>query len=283
MKAGHRDPVRNRDVYLSAAEHLAVQCSEGKFPISLPEIAKRRGIRLVEFRPLPVDGLLAFSHGGFCVFLNARDTNMAKKLADTWADEPRRTLPARARFTLAHEIAHTYLFEIKDGKPISKTEASLDDIEPFCNAVAASLLMPKSILRGIAANWDLLEPSILRRICEVAVVSPEALIYRLSPVHDWINESIAVACISDNGSGFKVDHIVAHARITRSYPELKKGFSCSKLVPDKKFVWNGGTETTAKRMFVLDGTKTKEEWTIRCEAMLGRNRFARYLVSILRP
>jgi hypothetical protein len=90
----------------------------------------------------------------------------------------------RRRFSLAHEIAHTLFFEMRDGvmKP-SLGAPRGDQLEMACQKVAAMLLVPKSLLErelgegGEVSSAD----SILQLACQFEV-SVEAMVRRLGEV-----------------------------------------------------------------------------------------------------
>ncbi|MGH8659891.1 MAG: ImmA/IrrE family metallo-endopeptidase [Gammaproteobacteria bacterium] len=114
-------------------------------PIDLRKLGERRGIKVVE-RPIDADGLIFRAEDeGYVVVLNTR------------AQEERR------RFTLAHEIAHTFFFDA-EGCRGYETTASRGEVrrevdpeeEHLCDYGAAKILMPKGL---IAPLLDTFGPS----------------------------------------------------------------------------------------------------------------------------
>ena len=94
-----------------------------KLPSDLARIAELQSVRKIEFRPLLVDGGLAVIHDGFHVFVSC-EPNEAEHLNHLFGqDGTGRTLPKtlvkQARFTIAHEIAHTLLYDLKTTPPRS--------------------------------------------------------------------------------------------------------------------------------------------------------------------
>src|SRR5437667_10026089 len=82
-------------------------------PIDLYAVARHRRIRHLGFRFMIPRGVLLPVEGGFEVYL--RDS-MRKDL-DISPAEPKGFLSPRQRFSLAHEIAHTFFYEFSDSVP----------------------------------------------------------------------------------------------------------------------------------------------------------------------
>lgn len=97
-------------------------------PIDLTAILSNRRISRLDVRQIPVDGRLLVRESGFIIQL--------KPSADT-----------RRRFSLAHEIAHTLLYDIGSTVPNKLFhDVKPDEEEVFCNMVAAELLMPTNLV-----------------------------------------------------------------------------------------------------------------------------------------
>jgi Zn-dependent peptidase ImmA (M78 family) len=92
----------------------------------------------------------------------------------------------RMRFTEAHEICHTYLYEYV---PEIKFYPHVDDPheERLCNFGAAELLMPERSLRLRAKRSVESVDSLLELAAEYSV-SPEAMISRLRALQLWAGE-----------------------------------------------------------------------------------------------
>jgi Zn-dependent peptidase ImmA (M78 family)/transcriptional regulator with XRE-family HTH domain len=91
------------------------------------------------------------------------------------------TVPARQRFTMAHELAH--LLAGDDGQlhvdaDIYAAEYRHDPIEQRANAFAAALLMPPEALRAAIQGGELTRASFATLTVELGV-SPSSLAYRL--------------------------------------------------------------------------------------------------------
>lgn len=104
-------------------------------PIDPYILAKRRGIKQVSIRDIETDGVMSkTSNGNYIVELNAAHPE------------------TRRRFTLAHEIGHTFFFDLlpTEGnryRAADCAEASFHrDLseEDLCNVAASEILMPRT-------------------------------------------------------------------------------------------------------------------------------------------
>jgi Zn-dependent peptidase ImmA (M78 family) len=121
-------------------------------------------------RPLSVDEFRGFALADAyapLIFINARDAKGAQM------------------FTLAHELVHIWV-GVSGISNLEKTYADHDDVERFCNQVAAELLVPAAELQEqwsqVSSRDDWLQPLtrrfkvsslvILRRLNDGALISP---------------------------------------------------------------------------------------------------------------
>jgi hypothetical protein len=92
-------------------------------------------------------GALVPVHQGYEVFLQGTE---AQEL-DIQAPEPLGELTARQRFTLAHEIAHTFFYKGMDQVPVPsfsvKTRLEYRELEDICDRAAKRILVPMQLLR----------------------------------------------------------------------------------------------------------------------------------------
>jgi Zn-dependent peptidase ImmA (M78 family)/DNA-binding transcriptional regulator YiaG len=101
----------------------------------------------------------------------------------------------RRLFTLAHEMAHLlfHLGEGREAEAVSLTSAR-NPQEKEANDFASELLMPKEIIRQIAAKYkkELKQPSTLNSLARFFNVSPPAMFYRLvnEKVYRWQEKSL---------------------------------------------------------------------------------------------
>jgi hypothetical protein len=101
-------------------------------------------------------------------------------------DETGRFLPRRTRFTLAHEIAHTFFFDLKRSPPRSKYDFTLPQtvraVERACNRVAGALLLPSRILESEVDDEKIFDPRRLLRVARKAAVARPTLVSQLDTV-----------------------------------------------------------------------------------------------------
>lgn len=173
--------VRTRAV--EQAERLAAECSGGRFPTALHAIARERRVTDIRFRPLLTEGSLSIEQAGFVITLSCWPELIEKFTARFEEDGTGKLLPRRTRFSLAHEIAHTFFFDLKRLPPRSKYDLSvpqtLHALERSCNRVAGALLLPRSMLENEIANQNILEPKALLDISHRASIARGTLVSQL--------------------------------------------------------------------------------------------------------
>ena len=103
-----------------------VACLSGKhLPTNLGRIATRQGIREILFRPLLADGGIGLLKDGFVVYVKA-DPDEGESFSEQFKQDgiglglPRHMI-RRVRFTIAHEIAHTFFYDRRSRPPMPKT------------------------------------------------------------------------------------------------------------------------------------------------------------------
>jgi Zn-dependent peptidase ImmA (M78 family)/transcriptional regulator with XRE-family HTH domain len=90
-------------------------------------------------------------------------------------------IPARQRFTLAHELGHLLADDDQDvhlDRDIFDKAQAKDPTELRANAFASSFLMPEEVLRNAVGTTGLTDESFAELACEL-MVSPSTLAYRL--------------------------------------------------------------------------------------------------------
>ena len=116
-------------------------------PVDLYALARHRHVKRVGLRLMVHLGALVPVHQGYEVFLQGTE---AQEL-DIQAPEPPGELTARQRFTLAHEIAHTFFYKGTDQVPAPtlsvKTRQEYRELEAICDSAAKRILVPMQLLR----------------------------------------------------------------------------------------------------------------------------------------
>lgn len=162
--------------------------------VDLYALAQARNIHKVRLEPLLVDGRLLVMQNGFVVQLN--DT---KKLSADLATETPPELSKKQRFTMAHEIAHTLVYDVSQTPPreLSRVLVGINEsgymddsdknLEEFCQIAAGLMLVPgrslKSEIRKLGRE-RVDSISVVQRLADRFQVSSEVFIHRLTHAGD---------------------------------------------------------------------------------------------------
>lgn len=182
--------VKLREKVNEEARKLITDLKLDSPPIPLRPILESRRAEVV-FRPLLIAGATATKNNGFRIYCNCETVDVKNWVArfENPKDEGR-TLPSRARFTIAHEIAHTFFMEFtKKGhlrslfKP--KNDFEKRELEKLCDDGASQILIPKSLLKNRLEEGDPLDPEFLWKLSKEFRVSPDVLVIRLKKEKFW--------------------------------------------------------------------------------------------------
>ena len=171
---------------VGAARRLTSKLAPDALPVRLRPIVLGQHAR-VTFQPLFVEGGLGVDEEGFAIYINVPEDRAAKIQQDFEdATDGELSLTTRQRFTLAHELAHTFFFEIppNSSKPRSLVGGHPKEherLESECNELAGILLVPDSVLSSAIAeeNLDLLDPRVILGLAKRFAVSLDCLVRRL--------------------------------------------------------------------------------------------------------
>src|SRR5207248_1294642 len=127
-------------------------------PTDLGAMARAHNVHEIDFRPLIVDGGLSLLENGFLISVRCEEAEIDQFHRCFEKDSTGRGLPPRARFTIAHEIAHTFFFDRESSPPKSlinhNDRRTLPSLEGACSRAARQLLIPEFILQENFANAD---------------------------------------------------------------------------------------------------------------------------------
>jgi|ERR1039458_500691 Zn-dependent peptidase ImmA (M78 family) len=187
---------------LSEVDAIASRVSKQEFPVLLRPIAELRKVTSVDFCPLLVDAMLTTHSEGFRILLNS-DGGRAKELKERFNNESRvKTMNSRLRFSIAHELAHTFFYDISKKRPqLAKTftsgggRAALDNLERNCNTIASHLLLPTSMFRREFLRLKVVTPETVLNFARKAGVSLPALLTRLNKSDSLFIERYFRGCI----------------------------------------------------------------------------------------
>lgn len=244
---------RRRNVCLHA-EVLAEEMG-GEFPINLGRIAAKRRIKKIEFQSLLVDGTIRVVDDGFEILVRCESWE-GEELTESWkTDGTGSALPAkmrnRARFTVAHEIAHTFFYDVSatPPKPTIRVEhgAAARSLEHACNRAASAMLLPEAALLRDFQAVDWLNPDSLAQMAHKTVVSKAALVERLRHLRRIDHPLGIIASIEYQiGARPVIRSISRHYAFERMFPNAKVGAPLEELVEHPDFCfWGGEREVVA--------------------------------------
>jgi hypothetical protein len=185
------------------ADTLSCTTAKNEFPVLLRPIAERRRVTSVEFRPLLVDAMLTTHPEGFRILFDSKG-NDPLKLNEQYGGESRQQMiPSRLRFSLAHEIAHTFFYDLSEGTPkLAKQfhsgggRTELENLEKNCDKLAARMLLPTPMLKAVLRGMKAVNPQTLVDVAKRAAVSIEALVRRLSDQNTLLTDPYYRGCIA---------------------------------------------------------------------------------------
>lgn len=177
-----------RQEILEAADSLRLAARQVKAPVQMEQIMlQRRIIAVQKFRSQgPVDGVLAPTKDGFQIRIRQDLEGV------------------RGRFSLAHEIGHTFFYDLQGTPPVRLVQnrwgsSAYHKEEDICHAFAASLLMPASLVAEFLARTQ--QVRALHRIRDMArvfEVSIECAARRV--LHDFDDLGNTVIVVADKKS-----------------------------------------------------------------------------------
>ena len=225
-------------------------------PVALHELADKLRIRRIEFLPLLSTAGVGPVENGYVVYINTRApgaTRISKKCLDL-THEDFTSLTSPLRFSVAHEMAHVFFFDLLGGDCESNLlRRHWQALENSCNQMARVLLVPrKSLLREI--EGDLFALDRLMHVVRRFRVSPQVFIYRLhlDDMRDAFqgHDAGLIACIQKRPEGPRV--IAAHALGGLATIRWPSGESSSEGMPlEKLFLSVDLGALVAKREHVL--------------------------------
>ena len=169
-------------------------------PIDPRSLAEMCGVLSIEHRSMIPEGVLTPVQKGFRIYLHDNFASL-------------RGVSLRLRFTLAHELVHTFYYDLNNSKPKpAKGSPRGLALERLCHIGAGQILVPETLLRSeIRTNGEIGSVQSILQLAGVFNVSAEVLIRRLHEtegttdynfaailVHavDGRNRSIRAACYS---------------------------------------------------------------------------------------
>lgn len=213
-------------------QHIAVRCDELTRgltpPIPLSEIFEQCHIKRVVFQPLLLEAALAVEDNGFAVYVNC-----GKHFQDQYlqrfsgAEQNGRYLPARVRFSLAHELIHTFFYDTKQwpckNKLLARHFKEIDSLEAACNFGASQLLVPTRSLKKDTAQRDVLNIDGVRDLAKRYQVSMECLITRLDRLEDWTPKPGLIALLRRTEDGYRITAVAKSVAVRELFRSVSVG------------------------------------------------------------
>jgi hypothetical protein len=243
-KGTHKNWTFWRSRIFAQGEGVAMLLGSNSFPIPLKKIAEKRKVRNVIFRPLLVDGCLTVTDEGFNIYVHCEKENSQKAASKFEVESNAGTLHPRMRFTIAHELAHTFFFDITEGRPRNRLKGenqnTIRTLETVCSQAAARILLPTDMVRAEVKTIDLYSPAALRQFSQKAAVSPQMLVNRLGEVYHHLRGIGGFAYAERNGVTFQLTALKMHSSLRGVFPKAKLDAAVSNLISNPDFVLNGG-------------------------------------------
>jgi hypothetical protein len=185
-----------------AAGLLLTRAGIAEAPVDLCAIAKSQRVVAIHFIAMIREAGIRLAPGGFEIFI--RDEGF--RTIDLSAKREGVALNRRQRFSLAHEIAHTLLFDLAPEVPKERDTVETSDRERFCQDAAKLILIPPDLLRKEA---DLSQPITAKLVITLAAkfeCSAEVVIRRIHmDVRDaGVGSCLALARLSETGNDAQV-------------------------------------------------------------------------------
>jgi len=168
--------------------------------VDLARVACAQAVHTIQLRPLLAEGCLIPDSKGFTVQVNHPHRVTIDPATTTLKD---RELTTAQRYTVAHEIAHTLMYDLRRTPPTEYPEAlkTVADagggeinksLEDFCQTSAGIILTP---IKGLRKELDRLRKTIgasgvvdslevVIRLARSFRVSPETLIHRIGQIEE---------------------------------------------------------------------------------------------------
>lgn len=187
-----------RQTVLAKAENLAVSLGGNRKGVALDTIARKQCINEIVFRPLLIAGGLALRDDGFVAYIKS-DKRSADNYHRDFVMNGGLGLPPRLRFTIAHEIVHTFLYDLEARPPIAQLKAhdqgTFRALEGVCNAGAGRVILPSNRMKELLSSVSFFEPEFFLEFVRERGASVATAVVRCSTEH-WGTQQGGIATIT---------------------------------------------------------------------------------------
>lgn len=249
---------RVKEQAIEAVEELVSRRCRS-FPTDLQDLAIERSVEYIEFLPLLVEGGILVTRNGFIINVRC-DPSEGERLTELFqSDGTGRALPRtivnRSRFTIAHELAHTFFYDTSRTPPSSLIEtADIGNprkLESACNRIASHLLLPEELLIRKYPQLESCDPELLCSICRETLVSRVTLTARLSSVPKMSLPEGVVVCAERGSTGDQIRAIWRHYSLRELWLKLTKGAYLHEFVYHPDLIVFGGEQSWIEKELVL--------------------------------
>lgn len=161
-------------------------------PVDPKALAYLCGVVSIDHRPMVPEGVLSPVSGGFRIFLQSN-----------FANQP--GVKLRQRFTIAHELAHTFYYDLHDkgGLPERKKGSPRGQrLERLCHIAASQILVPEPLLRReIKTKGEVTSTESILELSNIFGVSAEVLIRRLHGLGLVASDTFAAILVRTSTEG----------------------------------------------------------------------------------
>jgi hypothetical protein len=220
-------------------------------PCSLAWLGRKQRVKTFIFRELPIDGGIAVDGNGFIIHVNCREELAAQWQAALNDDgDGGKSLPVKARFTIAHEIAHTFLYQMKDDEPprslvSGKHPRELGSLERTCNRGAARLLVPERAIKAVVSGRSVVNAEALTKLSVRSGVSGETLVHRLRSSKAWSAAGTSAIFASEEAGILRIQAVALDGRVRLLIPKAVFGERLDSLFSVSCLTAFGGSRSEA--------------------------------------
>ncbi len=175
-------------------------------PIDPAALAPLCGVVSIEHRQMVPEGVLSPVPGGFTIFLQSNFTSQPG-------------VKLRQRFTIAHELAHTFYYDLNGGIPRRRKDSPKGQtLERLCHIGASQILMPEEILRReLKTKGEVASTESVLDLSKVFDVSTEASIRRLHALEIIAGDKFAAILVGSDDGGKRLIQAACYGPLLLCY------------------------------------------------------------------
>jgi hypothetical protein len=194
----------NKNLVSDKVQTLLSQCAKVKGPLQPPidpvSFADLCGVLGIERRPMVPEGVLTPVQGGFRIFLQSNFDH-------------RPGVMLRQRFTIAHELVHTFYYDLNGGVPKRKKGAPRGHtLERLCHIGASQILVPGGLLRReVKTKGKEASAKSILDLAGMFSVSTEVMVRRLHELDLFAGDNFAAILVDTVDGGRRLIQAACYA------------------------------------------------------------------------